>query len=140
MSEAMEHEARLKQCATATPWFQANNPAQATFVVLTSLALRNSLVKRIACRRLNSGNRPLASQSGLNFVSCFLFKHLQCRTVTGAKPGASYGNRAAWCAYGTDKCLVFQPSRCWTQACCTCVPQVLPLLRWRVLRWRALSP
>src|SRR5215218_2286208 len=55
--------------------------------MLTSLALRNSLVKRIACRRLNSGNRPLASQSGLNFVSCFLFKHLQCRTVTGAKPG-----------------------------------------------------
>src|SRR5215203_4627480 len=55
-------------------------------------------------------------------------KELRLRTVTGAKPGASYGNRAAWCAYGTDKCLVFQPSRCWTQACCTCVPQVLPLL------------
>src|SRR5215217_4790707 len=66
---------------------------------------------------------------------CSLINGLAESGVTGAKPGASYGNRAAWCAYGTDKCLVFQPSRCWTQACCTCVPQVLPLLQKPVLRW-----
>src|SRR5215218_9270902 len=62
------------------------------------------------------------------FRFLFSFQALAMSHCNRGKTWASYGNRAAWCAYGTDKCLVFQPSRCWTQACCTCVPQVLPLL------------
>src|SRR3712207_8649887 len=66
-------------------------------VVLTSLALRNPFAKSIACRRLNSGSQPLASQTGLNFVSYFLFKHLRDRKSTRLNSSHANISYAVFC-------------------------------------------